>query len=59
MPFFSSSESRGEGGGVAFWTTSPPRHGSDTLVPETSAKGMNTVVPWPFNGSDRPVREKK
>lgn len=54
LPFFSSSDSRGEGGGVAFWarslfcgesstrTASPPSLGPG---PGGSAAGRNTPTP--------------
>lgn len=59
LPFFSSSERRGDGGGVAFWTTRPPWHGSGPAVPEmeTSGMGMKTVVPWPYKRNS--TAEKK
>lgn len=55
FPFFSSSDNRGDGGGVAFWVRSlfcgesstraarPPSLGPD---PGGSAAGRNTPMPW-------------
>lgn len=54
LPFFSSSESRGEGGGVAFWvrhlfcgesSTRGPRHPSLGPAAGGSEAGRNTPTP--------------
>ena len=55
LPFLSSSESRGEGGGVAFWvrhlfcgesSTRGPRLPSLGPTPGGSETGRNTPTPW-------------
>lgn len=62
LPFFSSSDKRGEGGGVAFWARSlfcgesstsaarPPSLGPGTGA---SAAGRNTPTPWAWERQQR------
>lgn len=55
LPFFSSSDRRGDGGGVAFWvrslfcgesSTSAARPPSLGPGPGASVAGRNTPTPW-------------
>ena len=62
LPFFSSSDRRGEGGGVAFWAKSlfcgesstraarPPSLGPG---PGASVAGRNTPTPWAWRRQQR------
>lgn len=62
LPFFSSSDRRGEGGGVAFWARSlfcgesstrvarPPSLGPGTGA---SVAGRNTPTPWAWQRQQR------
>lgn len=65
LPFFSSSDRRGEGGGVAFWARSLFCGESSTSVarppslgpgPGASAAGRNTPTPWAWH-RQRVIRE--